>query len=75
MALSPVERWTVLQQETNCLELENAFTNMMLSPPETHSKTGKKVLSPNDFNKVSCTVIFWGMNLYYRPIKYLKLAI
>lgn len=76
VALSSADRWTVLQQEKNCLELVTAFTNVMLSPLETHySKTGK-VLPSNGSDKVSCIIIiFWGMNLYYRPNKYLKCAI
>lgn len=49
----------------------------MLSPPEAHySKTRMKVLPSNDFDKDSPTIfIFWGMNLYFRPNKYLKRAI
>lgn len=77
VALSSVDRWTVLQQKKNCLELVTVFTNVMLSPLETHySRTRKKVLPSNGFDKVSCIIIiFWGMNLYYRPNKYLKCAI
>lgn len=77
VALSSADRWTVLQQEKNCLELETAFTNVMFSPLETHYSKTRKVLPSNGSHKVSCSIIiiFWGMNLYYRPNKYLKCAI
>lgn len=54
-----------------------ALTSVMLSPLETHySKTGEKVLPSNVFDKISVIIlVFWGINLYYRPNKYLKHAI
>lgn len=36
VALSSAERWTVLQQEENCLELVTTFTKVMLSARESH---------------------------------------
>lgn len=60
-----------------CLELGITLTNVMFAPPEAHHpKTRKKVLPSNDFDKVSTIIfIFWGMNLYFGPNKYLKCEI
>jgi len=60
VALSSVHRWTPLQQEKKCQELVIAFTGVMLSRCETrYSKSGKKVLSSNGFDKVMCIVIIF----------------
>lgn len=54
-----------------------ALTSAMLSPLETHySKTERRSCHQMVWTKVSGIIlVFWGINLYYRPNKYLKYAI
>lgn len=49
----------------------------MFAPPEAHyPKIRNKVLPLNDFDEVSTIIfIFWGINLYFGPNKYLECAI
>lgn len=49
----------------------------MFAPPEAHyPKIRNKLLPLNDFDEVSTIIfIFWGINLYFGPNKYLECAI